>query len=613
MAKDKFQELRRSQFIFTYGPGALIEGINGPRLMPSLEQGFGKKHFEYYKNKNAIPDIRMGSAIKNEMQDDEKTIKFFKLPSNAEENMDNQGLYNTYVFPVWKICRGDHNGGSPILYDSSVYGNCPNCGNDSKTYVRFVCACPDGHLDEVPWNFAVHKDSSKKCEGSDKFYWNGNTTNLKDITITCPKCGATTNMQKIYSYKEYECDARRPESEYRDNKNKINKHRYNVSYSKRIFKKGGCGLNARVVPRQSTSLRVAKTLTLIQIPPYEDEIIKTIQHDSVISLMEQAIDFNMDEETFRKFISKYCKVNAIKQKILTYLKNNDDGYEKIIGGYKKLNNNFTLEDILKEEFEVLKGKATDKYENFIKGPFKSFTIDTGIGEFPFKVCSINKIQTLTAQYGYQRVPVLKKEGTKFENSQTIFIGEHDTFDDTEWYPVFEGFGEGIFITSDKNPLKELDLDDISQRWIENKPTYKVDKRPEVKEPLFVWWHSLAHALIRTLSFTSGYSIASIRERVFIDNSDADPSKHTGGILIYTTNPGQDAGMGGLVKTRDTFDNIINDAIEDVKMCSYDPLCITNEVSHEKVNGAACIYCLLLPETSCEHNNMWLDRHMLLGR
>ena len=157
------------------------------------------------------------------------------------------------------------------------------------------------------------------------------------------------------------------------------------------------------------------------------------------------------------------------------------------------------------------------------------------------------------------------------------------------------------------------MDDISQRWIENKPTYKVDKRPEVKDPLFVWWHSLAHALIRTLSFTSGYSIASIRERVFIDKSDEDPSKHTGGILIYTTNPGQDAGMGGLVKTRDTFENILNNAFEDVKMCSYDPLCITNEVSHEKVNGAACIYCLLLPETSCEHNNMWLDRHMLLGR
>ena len=76
MAKDKFQELRRSQFIFTYGPGALIEGINGPRLMPSLEQGFGKKQFDYYKKKNAIPDIRMGSAIKNEMQDDEKIIKF---------------------------------------------------------------------------------------------------------------------------------------------------------------------------------------------------------------------------------------------------------------------------------------------------------------------------------------------------------------------------------------------------------------------------------------------------------------------------------------------------------------------------------------------------------
>ena len=39
MSFDNFQELRRSQFILTYGPGSIIETKYGPRLIPSLRYG----------------------------------------------------------------------------------------------------------------------------------------------------------------------------------------------------------------------------------------------------------------------------------------------------------------------------------------------------------------------------------------------------------------------------------------------------------------------------------------------------------------------------------------------------------------------------------------------
>ena len=35
-------------------------------------------------------------------------------------------------------------------------------------------------------------------------------------------------------------------------------------------------------------------------------------------------------------------------------------------------------------------------------------------------------------------------------------------------------------------------------------------------PLFVWWHTLSHSLIRAISNEAGYSSASIRERVYIE-------------------------------------------------------------------------------------------------
>ena len=83
-------------------------------------------------------------------------------------------------------------------------------------------------------------------------------------------------------------------------------------------------------------------------------------------------------------------------------------------------------------------------------------------------------------------------------------------------------------------------------------------------------------------------------------------------MLYTSNVGGDGSLGGLIGLVDKFDEILSETFESVKSCSYDPLCFESEISEDRVNGAACLYCLLLPETSCEHNNKWLDRHLLLG-
>lgn len=54
------------------------------------------------------------------------------------------------------------------------------------------------------------------------------------------------------------------------------------------------------------------------------------------------------------------------------------------------------------------------------------------------------------------------------------------------------------------------------------------------------------------------------------------------------------------------------ALERAAWCSNDPLCMESEASGaDSVNLAACHACLLLPETSCETNNAFLDRALLI--
>lgn len=56
------------------------------------------------------------------------------------------------------------------------------------------------------------------------------------------------------------------------------------------------------------------------------------------------------------------------------------------------------------------------------------------------------------------------------------------------------------------------------------------------------------------------------------------------------------------------EHIVAGAIEDARWCASDPICIeTVGQGPESMNLAACHACGLLPETSCELQNRFLDR------
>lgn len=597
--KDKIQDLRRSQFILTYGPGSILEGRDGPRIIPSLGWGLGGKLGRMLQEYE-VHDLRMSFVLRKMVEKyKDFNMRFFVLPSNSSERKVNLGLYRTYIFPAWRICYGKdgkHEPNIPILYDSSKYDYCPLCHQKSKTSIRFVCACPDGHLDDVDWKFAVH-DNEKSCD-VDYFYWNAGGSSLSSIKIKCPECGAETNMGDVYQKKYFKCTGRFPEKE-------APLEDVGVCYSKRSTH--SCNQRMRVVQRQSTSLRIANTLTLLKIPKYDKQISNVLQIGEVASLLDGLIAAEVDETVIIKALEGSHKIaSETKEIIIRFI--DDNNFEELIKLAKELyNEDIEVENILIEEFETLKGEEACS-DNFCKGPPFLYDIKFGKLEFPFKVYPVDKITTVTAQIGYQRKPYMKKDKktNKILESPIIPAGAPRE-DGSYWYPVYEGIGEGIFITSDENPIDYLNLNDNANEWIQKRPK-RVDRwrDSEVKTPEFVWWHSLSHALIRALSYFSGYSSASIRERIYLG------SEGRGGVFLYTTSAGEDCGMGGLVESSEKFKLIIEEALKSASLCSHDPLCSKIRISSDRVNGSACHYCLFVPETSCEHGNMWLDRHLLKG-
>ena len=193
----------------------------------------------------------------------------------------------------------------------------------------------------------------------------------------------------------------------------------------------------------------------------------------------------------------------------------------------------------------------------------------------------------------------------------------------DWLPAAEIRGEGIFLRFRTEAIED---------WVKGNPgvvqraailnaradQMAVDRgnlRDYLITPRLLLIHSFAHALIRQLSIDCGYSSSALRERLYI----ADPAvgqTAMNGVLIYTGSPDSEGSLGGLVRRAAPalIVEAIRRTLHSTAWCGSDPVCLETDPrqSGERISGAACHCCLLLPETACEKFNRELDRTMLVG-
>jgi len=606
------QLVRRSQFIYTFGPGSIIESRDGPRLIPSIGKGLSGSDFSEDKFKEKrIDDLRLGKYLQM-LTDSQKPVEIFAVPTED----DSENGYATYIFPAWRICynKDKHKikdkEGFYVLYklDRNTIGEgCPLCKETkNQEAVRFVSACSKGHLDEVPWDIAVHR--GKKCNNPKEkkyFLWESHGSSIADIEIECPDCHARTNMQKIYNDRTFKCTGRIPEREAFGTKESPYLPIPNPHFNK-------CDRNMKVINRQSASVYSADTVTFLTL--YQDKIQKIIQKPEVRQWILDTRPFlskensysyeNMSESLNGAELSKEDKEELLKFK-------SEKEYKKLLEKFDSIGSDINpQEEFLYTEFEALINHDTNKSDEYFRMKLPKSV--TGNSKFPdFDIYIIERIRTVTALTGYRRqVRSGKEEPDNPEHTDIGYTLPSDT-KNTIWYPGFEGTGEGIMIRFNEGLYNELKGKEVFRLWND----YGIDKESvrnvlwgeKTAEPMFVYLHTMSHAIIRALSRFSGYSSASLHERIYISRSADD-----GAILIYNTSPGSEAGMGGLVESVSNIEKVMEEAINSLKICSNDPVCIGGKKNRKSINGSACYSCLLISETSCEYRNMALDRHMVVN-
>lgn len=608
------QNIRASQFILTYGPGAILEGQRGPRIIPDADIGLFIQGSQFNVWDYRIDDDRMSKGLLDD-------ANIFRLPSNAEVGRPStEYIYKTKSFPSWKLClnQANHPNQSYMLYTGT---SCPICLDNIRSSqqeaIRFVRACPNGHLDDVPWELIIHKgtDCTLANVGNipaplrrpGSFLWHRRGGTLSSIEIECPRCGRHENFGNAY-YRSWTCSGRFPE---REGLTSTPNRPYN------------CNRRSKIIQRQAANLRIPEIRTLLSIKQVLTKRHELLQHPAIKSQI--VTNFPNSLNNFENTLRSLLNANLVTQ----------NSVDEILLGVQWDDLKKILNDVLNPVPTSYHGLIMDEFKELnvasINGapPLRSprphsniiFEINpnfirniTTPNGTTIRITPVQKLRTVTVQVGYRR------ELSDTENdplpSRLVDVSFEDNASRT-WYPGVQFLGEGLFIKLDDEKILQNISGKHSKKWLSafgnaaNYPDYVFRDALNSKDELhpgFVWLHTLAHLIVRAIGEEAGYSSASIRERIYFEITDKGTK---GGILLYATQPGSEGTMGGLIAMAPNFENILEKVYEQLETCSGDPLCKENEMKDNSYIGASCYGCTMNSETSCEHRNMWLDRNVLL--
>ncbi|MFD6319830.1 DrmB family protein [Methylorubrum thiocyanatum] len=580
------QSIRRSQFITTYGPGAILESVEGPRIILGLEPGgifANVRPDDHEIVERRLSDGLLGGA------------RIVAVPSNAELGVEEaRGVYRTAPFPKWSLCV-KHG----ILYRKSGADarTCPQCPPSLNPFdawrkagaekTRFIQVCPSGHMQDVDWNYVV-SSMGGRCNGlcrPDHFLWEGGGGALASVRIRCPNCGQAANLGQAYA-RDWRCSGDFPEEA------------------------GAvcppCSSQGRIAQRGASNVFIPYTVTALTIPPAALELHRLLDKRALRLLFSimQPSTFEELEELLRRAVGTgnlgAHVVDAIldhpRGEVMRALDEVMRPNEARTEAEMRLDEYRRLRDAAAEGYPLQAGQSRAQFE-VVLDDVRYFDLE-GVGRF--RVTPVSRLRVVMVQTGYRRL-----DGQPVDRRAWL--------DGEAWYPGAELFGEGLFVDvvdASGVPAPVPFAGPAAAEWAAAAGApWSTD--PNLVDPAFVWLHTLSHRLIGALSLSCGYSSAALRERVFLDRSAG--GRAFGGVLLYTVQPGGDGTLGGLVSLVPGFNAILAGALETLDSCSNDPLCGRERFGRDRVNGAACYACLFQSETSCEHRNMSLDRNVVLGR
>lgn len=584
--------VRRSQLISTFGIGAIVDLEKGS-FMPT-----GQEDWETATRHPAL-------AISEARLEAQLDVSHFRLPPVAEQipptRLVNPAATAPAVrFPEWHECPRCHRigrEGEPFELDGDASRlRCLAHAPGSITNpVRFVVACESGHIEDFPWRWWAHRSRDEGPCANPTLYLrsHGRSASLGDLYLQCQSCGSSQSLGEAFhaaSLGNRRCGGRRPW--LHDSVD-------------------GCPSPPRVIQRGASNVHFAVVASALSIPPVSDAVFQIIDYhwDMIGSLPAEALEPVLTTLAARYDTDAGPLAAAIRVK------------QSFVTGAEDLTDLATRAD----EYAALSADRDDPVISGVIPHFRNEVIDppTGLRHWFDLIGAASRLREVRALAGFSRIEPHPISTERINDAITAGRIAPIARAPRSWLPAAEIRGEGIFLRFDQERVAQwiAAAPELAVRVarLEERSARVAAERGYVRDyavtARLLLVHSFAHALIRQISIDCGYSSSAIRERLYV--AEASPSARAmNGVLVYTGSPDSEGSLGGLVRLADPglLEAIVRRTIRNARWCGSDPVCLETDPRQagDRISGAACHCCLLVPETACEKFNRELDRAVLVG-
>lgn len=628
----KVGSARPSSLLYTYGPGSVMD-LPQMTAMPAGLDDWDR----IWERRDGVPSIhapRLLAVVKKFQPGVSQLRPFPWAPKRNFGDREGEDLgVPARIFPQWLRCTGCDQLGSlsqfsyvntnPFRPDEARFEHrkCPGHNGRIRKMpslavaARFLLACTDGHLDEFPYDWWVHR--GEKCSsGADirpLVMKERNVGKGASATIECRACSLKRPMNEAQGESGREklprCRGRHPHLG--------------------IFADKGCNQQAKMMLLGASNLWFPATQSVIVMPESETETLVTRGDELRAAIGGKKLEkYHQDAERIREELDDVdSRLSTLSEgDLLAAIASamspppSEEERQTDLAQFDPL-------DLLVPEWNYLQ-----------RDPAGSHHLDeatglalTSLGELPPKLKSlglsrglaVDSLRKVNALVGFTRIDDMERANDLPSRLVPLTRSLR-----AEWAVATEDRGEGIFLQFDEDRVAAWEEGvESSELWEAHRASHQrnfdarfsetskvVDADSRFKPARYWLTHSFAHLLIREMAMYSGYSAASLSERIYAWKAEGDRPA-AAGLLIVTTASDSDGTLGGLVRLSqpEELERIVNRALERAQRCSSDPVCAQRvpKDPEDFLHGAACHTCAMASETSCERANRFLDRRLLL--
>ncbi len=582
MSRKAHGQIRRSQVITTYGPGALIDLPAHSAIVGGLETWPKPGDLE------EIVEPRL--ARKLEAMTGIRAPGLYAPPPDPSDPREPARGIGAWRFPEWSVVQ-DEGGAedrerSRRLVHRKALDERGRFDGRAVVATRFVRACPRGHVDDLDWRRFAHgpEDTCQRQLWLDE---RGTSGDLAELVVRC-ECGKQRSLYEATLLETNPLGTCRGERPWLGKKAREE-----------------CNQPSRLLIRTASNAYFPQVVSVLSLPERASAVEAAVAElwDD-LQIVEDAADL--------AFLKKKPR---IAEKLAHF------GEKEVLDTIERRKSGAPTERPVKQaELDAILAVPEGFGEDVPVDPnFHARRLPDGVwrrsgrSEGIDAVIQLHRLREVMALVGFTRLEAVMPDihgeyETDVERAQIAF--------EPTWFPAVENRGEGVFVKLRAETVErwltrtavKRRLDSLAaghERWT----AHRKSQRPFPGGP-YVLLHTLSHLLIQSLAMRCGYPASSIRERIY---ADAEAGRF--GILLYTGSPDAEGTLGGLVQQARHLEDHLAQALRTNALCSNDPICSQHEpgasMEARWLHGAACHACALVAETSCEMRNDYLDRALVV--